>query len=102
MGFLLASLLLGFCRGTRGIIYSPAIKRFSNRQDATAYFAMAPLLTIAFGSGFPLFFGHMLDRLSYLGQGAYQLMFGGCIVCVLITLIFGFLTDFTPQPERTP
>ena len=102
MGFLLASLLLGFCRGTRGIIYSPAIKRFSNRQDATAYFAMAPLLTIAFGSGFPLLFGHMLDRFSHLGQGSYQLMFGICILCVVISLIFGFLTDFSPHPEKTP
>jgi MFS family permease len=101
-GFLLASLLLGFCRGTRGIIYSPAIKRFSNRQDATAYFAMAPLLTIAFGSGFPLFFGHMLDRLSHLGQGSYQLMFGICILCVGISLIFGFLTNFDPQAKMTP
>jgi MFS family permease len=96
-GFLLASLLLGFCRGTRGIIYSPAIKRFSNRQDATSYFATAPLLTIVFGSGFPLFFGYMLDRLSHMGHGAYQLMFGLCMLCVLITLIFGFLTDFEPQ-----
>lgn len=101
-GFLLASLLLGFCRGTRSIIYSPAIKRFSNRQDATAYFATAPLLTIAFGSGFPLFFGHMLDRLSFLGHGAYQLMFGICIFCVLIAMVFGFLTDFDRQPKITP
>jgi MFS family permease len=101
-GFLLASLLLGICRGTRGIIYTPSIKRFSNCQDATAYFATAPLLTIAFGSGFPLFFGHMLDRFSHLGQGAYQLMFGICIFCVLITLVFGFLTDFNPQPENNP
>ncbi|MCP3941605.1 MAG: MFS transporter [Desulfobacteraceae bacterium] len=100
-GFLLTSLLLGFCRGTRGIIYSPAIKKFSNRRDATAYFAAAPLLTIAFGSGFPLFFGHMLDRFSHLGHGAYQLMFGICIFFVLITLIFGFLTDFNPQQEVT-
>ncbi len=101
-GFLLASLLLGFCRGTRSIIYSPAIKKFSNRQDATAYFATAPLLTIAFGSGFPLFFGHMLDRFSLLGQGAYQLMFGICIFCVLIAMVFGFLTNFDRQPKITP
>jgi MFS family permease len=100
--FLLASLLLGFCRGTRGIIYSPAIKRFSNRQDATAYFAMAPLLTIAFGSGFPLFFGRMLDHLSHRGQGSYQLMFGICILCVCISLVFALLTDFDPQPKTTP
>lgn len=101
-GFLLASLLLGFCRGTRGIIYSPAVKRFSNRVDATAYFATAPLLTILFSAGFPLIFGHMLDRFSHLGQVAYQLMFGICILWVVIALVFGILTDFDPRPKRTP
>ncbi len=34
--------------------------------------------------------------------GAYQLMFTICIFCVLITLVFGFLTDFDQQPEITP
>lgn len=100
--FLGVSFLMGVCRGTRSILYSPAMKRFSQRQDATAIFATAPLLTIAFGSGFPLFFGHMLDRLSYLGQGAYQIMFGVCILCVAITLVFAWTTDFDPKPKKTP
>lgn len=100
--FLWVSFLMGFCRGTRSIIYSPAMKRFSQRQDATAIFATAPLLTIAFGSGFPLFFGHMLDRLSHLGQGAYQFMFGVCVLCVVITLVFAWTTDFGPHPKKIP
>ncbi|MBU1194403.1 MAG: MFS transporter [Proteobacteria bacterium] len=99
-GFLFASFLLGVCRGIRGIIYSPMIKKFSRRNDATAYFAAVPLLTIIFASGFPLFFGHMLDRLAYMGQGAYQLMFGLCMICVMICFAAGHLTDFDPGPEK--
>lgn len=96
-GFLIASLLLGFCRGTRGIIYSPAVKKFSERHDATAYFAVVPLLTIWFSSGFPLLFGHMLDRLSRMGETAYQIMFGLSFICVIIFLLVGCFTDFSPQ-----
>jgi MFS family permease len=97
ISFLAASALLGLCRGTRSIIYSPAVKQLSRRADATAYFALAPLLTIGFGAGFPLFFGHMLDRFSALGAGAYQLMFCFCMVCVMITLGVAWFTDFDFQ-----
>ncbi|MDA8142043.1 MAG: MFS transporter [Desulfobacteraceae bacterium] len=96
-GFLLASLLMGFCRGTRSIIYSPAVKQFSNRPDATSYFAIVPLLTLAFASGFPLFFGHMLERLNHLGAGAYQIMFGVCGLCMVVFLVIGSWVDFSPS-----
>ena len=43
-GFLWASFLMGFCRGARGLVYSPAIKNFCKREDTTGYFAAAPLL----------------------------------------------------------
>lgn len=94
-GFLLASLLMGFCRGTRSIIYSPAIKQFSNQPDATSYFAIVPLLTLSFASGFPLFFGHMLERLNHLGAASYQIMFGICGLCVAIFLMIGYFVDFS-------
>lgn len=101
-GFLLASALLGFCRGTRSVIYSPCVKKFSGREDATAYFAAAPLLTIAFGSGFPILFGKLLDNLSHLGSLSYKLMFGISMIAILITLIFGLFTDFTDKIKNTP
>jgi hypothetical protein len=96
-GFLLASLLMGFCRGTRSIIYSPAVKLFSGRDDATSYFAVVPLLTLAFGSGFPLFFGYMLEHLNHLGAAAYQIMFGVCGLCVAVFLVVGCFVDFSPS-----
>lgn len=96
-GFLLASLLMGFCRGTRSIIYSPAIKQFSTRLDATSHFATVPLLTLVFASGYPLFFGHMLERLDHLGASAYQIMFGVCGLCVAAFLVIGSFVDFSPS-----
>jgi MFS family permease len=101
-GFLLASLLMGFCRGTRGIIYSPSVKKFSKREDTTGYFAVAPLLTIVFGSGFPVLFGKMLDYFSYLGSTSYKIMFAICFCTIIITLIFGYFTDFNEEFKNTP
>ncbi|MCD4719334.1 MAG: MFS transporter [Desulfobacula sp.] len=102
IGFLFASFLMGFCRGTRGIIYSPCIKKFCKREDTTGYFAVAPLLTIIFGSGFPVFFGKMLDQFSYLGSASYKIMFSISFCIIIITLIFGYLTNFDNEFKNTP
>ncbi len=93
-GFLLASLMMGFCRGVRGILYSPLIKRFSGRTDATSYFAVAPLLTLIFSVGYPLIFGLGLDWTSDLGSLSYKIMFSIAFILTGITLTFGFMTDF--------
>ncbi|MCP4672755.1 MAG: MFS transporter [Desulfobacula sp.] len=96
-GFLCASFLMGLCQGTRGIIYSPCVKRFCKRDDATGYFAVLPLLTIVFGSGFPVLFGSMLDTFAYLGSMSYKIMFGISFCLVVVTLIFAFLTNFNEE-----
>ncbi|MCK5163142.1 MAG: hypothetical protein KAQ72_05475, partial [Desulfobacula sp.] len=101
-GFLFASFLMGFCRGTRGIIYSPSVKKFCKRTDTTGYFAVAPLLTIIFGSGFPIFFGKMLDLFSHLGSGSYKIMFAISFCIIIITLIFGIFTNFENEFKNTP
>ena len=100
-GFLAASFLMGFCRGTRGVIYSPSIKLFCKRTDTTGYFAVAPLLTILFGSGFPVFFGIMLDQFSPLGSLSYKMMFALSFCLVVITFIFGMYTNFGPDVNKT-
>ncbi len=98
--FLLVSFLLGFCRGTRNIIYSPLVKRLSGKEDATAYFAVAPLFTIWFTSGFPLFFGAMLDHFHDLGDGAYRLMFTLSLGVVLLTFWVGQKSRFGENRAR--
>jgi MFS family permease len=99
-GFLGASFLMGFCRGTRGMIYSPAVKKFCTREDTTGYFAVAPLLTIGFGSGFPAVFGKMLDHFSHLGSLSYKIMFAVSFFIILLTLVSGWLTNF--HDEASP
>lgn len=101
-GFLFSSLLMGFCRGTRSLIYSPCIKQFSDKEDTTAIFAAAPLLTIFFGSGFPALFGKSLDWLAFLGSASYKLMFAVSMCIILITFIFGIHTNFNIRRKNTP
>ena len=93
-GFFVASCLFGFCRGTRSIIFSPAVKMFSNKEDSTGYFAIAPLLTIIFGSGLPVFYGTMLDMFGGMQENAYKIMFGMSIFLTLIIFYFALITDF--------
>ena len=92
--FLVASQLMGFCRATRNMIYSPTIKQLSGRNNATAYFALAPLLTMFFSSGYPLFFGRVLDQMGHRGAGAYQIMFGVSLVLVVIIAAIAWKTQF--------
>lgn len=101
-GFLTASFLMGFCRGTRSIIYSPSIKFFCKRDDTTGYFAVAPLLTLIFGAGLPAFFGKMLDLGSHLGSLSYKIMFGISFFLIGVTLVFGWLTHFDEELKITP
>lgn len=101
-GFLAASCLMGFCRGARGLVYSPSVKNFCKREDTTGYFAAIPLLTIIFGSGFPVLSGKILDLFSYMGSFSYQIMFAICFCIVIITLVFGLLTDFDNETDKAP
>jgi MFS family permease len=92
--FFIISYLLGFIRAIRNIVYPPAVKKFAGKSDATSYFALAPILTIPVGSGFPLIFGKTLDYLSFLQVDSYRLLFGCSALFVLVTLYFSLKTDF--------
>jgi MFS family permease len=92
--FFLISYLLGFVRAIRNMIYAPSIKKFAGKVDVTSYFALAPILTIPVGSGFPLLFGKCLDILSFMEADAYRLLFGVSAVFILITLYFSVITDY--------
>lgn len=93
-GFLSASFLMGFCRGVRSIIYSPAIRKFADKEEITSYFAAAPLLTIVFGSGFPAVFGKILDTFAHLGSQAYVLVFSISMGLVVLIFAIALATDF--------
>ena len=92
--FLLASFFFGVCRGTRSIVYAPSVGRLSGLSDATSYFAVAPLLTLAFATGLPLAFGKFLDHFAWLEGDSYRIIFGTSIVLIVGTLLFLLKVDF--------
>ena len=92
--FLLASFLFGVCRGTRSIVFAPAVGRLSGLSDATSYFAVAPLLTLVFATGLPLVFGKFLDYFAWLEGDSYRIIFGVSIVLIVSTLYFLLKVDF--------
>jgi len=73
--FYTASLVFGASRGTRSMVYLPAVKRLSGMSDATLYFAVAPILTLPLSTGLPLLNGALLDRFSSLGAWSYRGLF---------------------------
>lgn len=73
--FFLASYLFGASRSTRMLVYAPAVKRLSGMDDATHYFAAAPLITLPLSAGIPLINGAVLDRLVHLGGWSYRIVF---------------------------
>lgn len=100
--FFLISFLLGMVRAIRNVVYTPSIKKFSGKTDATAYFALAPLLTLPIGFGLPLMFGKTLDLLSPMGADSYKILFGIAIGCILVTFYFTLKTNYGDQSETKP
>ena len=95
--FYLASFLLGASRGTRMIVFAPAVKRLSGLADATPYFAVAPVLTLPLVTGLPLACGTFLDRMPGLGGDAYRIVFLSLALLLGLTLICAWRTDFAPS-----
>lgn len=85
--FLLASFLFGASRSTRMLVYAPAVKRLSGQQDATHYFAVAPLFMLPLSVGLPLANGAVLDRLAFMGGWSYRIVFLSMILLSAASLI---------------
>jgi uncharacterized membrane protein YqjE len=98
ISFYIASGLLGASRGTRMIVFAPAVKKLSGLSDATPYFAVAPVLTLPLAMGLPLACGHFLDRTAWLGADAYRLMLAGAALLLAGTLVCAWRTDFSARP----
>ena len=85
--FFLASYLFGASRSTRSLVFAPALKHLSGREDATHYFAVAPLFTLPLSVGLPLLEGTLLDRLAFLGGGSYRIVFLSLALLSFVSLI---------------
>ncbi|MGD9018474.1 MAG: hypothetical protein PVH30_13875, partial [Desulfobacterales bacterium] len=97
-GFYLASLLLGAARGARMLVYAPAVKRLSGLEDATAYFAVAPVLTLPVAAGLPLIAGRFLDIYHGLDADAYRLVFAVAAVLAAGAFVCAKKVRFTRHP----
>jgi len=96
--FFVVSFMLGFVRAIRNMVYSPSVKKFSNRIDTTPYFSLAPLLTLPFAAGFPLLFGRLLDNLAYLGADSYRILFGVSMLISATAFCLSLRIDYRNLP----
>ncbi len=99
-GFLSASFLLGAGRSIRVLAYAPIIKKLSGQQDATPYFAAAPIIILPLSVGLPLFNGKFLDKFAYLGAFSFRIMFGLMAVLVAVSIFFLNKTDFNAGGDK--
>ncbi|MBN1838122.1 MAG: MFS transporter [Spirochaetales bacterium] len=99
-GFLVASFCFGASRGTRVALLAPAVKRLSGKDDATHYFALAPLLMLPLTAGIPLSAGALIDRLSALGSWSYRSVFLGMGVLVVLGILLLLRVRFGEEPGQ--
>jgi MFS family permease len=92
--FYLVSLLFGASRGTRQMVYTPAVKRLSGARDATLYFAVSYILALPFSAGLPLLNGAFLDRFVSWGAWSYRGMFLAMAALALAGIYFTLRTPW--------
>jgi hypothetical protein len=100
--FYTASYLLGTARGIRMLVFAPAVKKLCGLQDATAYFAVAPLLTLPFATGLPLVCGRFLDRFAWLQADAFRLVFLVAALLLTGTFFCTLKADFSGRRRVAP
>jgi MFS family permease len=86
--FLLTSFLIGASRGSRSMVFAPAVKRLSGQSDATLYFSVAPILVLPLSTGLPLLNGAFLDHFAGLGAWSYRIVFLAMAVLGVIGILF--------------
>jgi hypothetical protein len=104
--FLLTSLLMGMSRGTRGMVFAPAVKWVSGQADATLYFAVAPIVLLPLSLGLPLASGAFLDAAAGMGARSYRIVFLAMALFCAVGLAFSgrmrMGRSSEPGREQTP
>jgi len=93
--FLAASVLLGFSKAIRSLIYAPAVKKISGARDTTSIFAAASIILLPLSTGISLLSGKLLDVLSFLGSDSYRVVFGIMGLLSFISIFFLIRVDFS-------
>jgi MFS family permease len=95
-----ASLLIGASRGTRSMVFAPAVKRLSGVPDATLYFAVSTILVLPLSTALPLVNGAFLDRFAHLGAWSYRIVFLAMGVLCLGGMAFSLRVPWSGVPAR--
>ena len=96
--FFAASALLGIGRASRQLAFMPVVKLLSRRADATAYYALAQLVTMPLSVGLPLLAGQALQLLAALDGGGYRLVFGALAALMAASMLVLLRIDLT-EPD---
>ena len=96
--FFAASALLGIGRASRQLAFMPVVKLLSRRADATAYYALAQLVTMPLSVGLPLLAGRALQLLAALDGGGYRLVFGALAALMAASMLVLLRIDLT-EPD---
>jgi len=100
--FYLSSLFFGASRGTRMMLWAPAIKRLTGAADATLYFAVSPILVLPLSIGLPLANGAFLDHFARLGAWSYRIVFLAMALFSLAGIAFTLRVPWSAEPSREP
>ncbi|HAK45666.1 MAG TPA: hypothetical protein DCO79_07080 [Spirochaeta sp.] len=101
LSFLLASVLFGISRAIRSLIYAPAIRQLTGKNDITSYYATAAILLLPLSTGIPLVCGKMLDSLPVGGPDGYRIVFGLLGLLSFISIFFIRSVNFRGTTAET-
>lgn len=93
--FLAASVLLGFSKAIRSLIYAPSIRLISGESDITNIFAAAAIILLPLSIGISLISGKLLDGLSFMAADSYRIVFGLMGLLSFISIFFLSRVDFS-------
>jgi MFS family permease len=87
--FFAASFLLGFSRAGRVQLYGPAVRGISGLDDASPYYAIAPIIIMPATSLLPVGMGSLLDSLAFMKAGSFTVSFE-CLFAVAALSVIPF------------
>ncbi len=94
VSFYFVSFLIGFSRSGRFNLYGPVVKKLSQVEDASPYYAMLSFLMLPISVGLPALSGFLLDILKTFAGQSYVFLFGILLFITILTLFSFLKIDF--------
>lgn len=100
--FLTVSILFGFSRAVRSLVYAPAVKKMSGRKNVTDYYAAIPILMLPLAIGIPLVSGRLLDSLPFNPVSSFRIVFALLGMLSFISIFFISRVNFSAVSILAP